>query len=364
MKLINKLLIVFAMIILTLFSVSCVSAQNSVVTNLRYSSRNDKDPPFMRVVVDLSKPVYAEAAMDNEGKNLEIILRNTSKGSIPHQYDDMDHRIIDFATVSEKDDDTYLDFALTQSQKMKNISIFALKADKNAGKPHRLVIDIPIPGAKQTIFETPKINKTEVKKSVLNGKIICIDPGHGGSDTGAIGKLDGNDVYEKTITLEVAKKLETLLTSSGAKVLMTRTGDNDVYAPFADGTTELQARADVANNNNADVFLSIHIDAFSNPEVDGTTSYYTEKTKKDFILASSLNHAVLRNTSIPDRGVRASNLYVNVHTKMPSTLIELGYISNPDRVKMLTKPWASDALAKSLYEGFEDYFKRIEEENL
>ena len=49
---------------------------------------------------------------------------------------------------------------------------------------------------------------------------------------------------------------------------------------------------------------------------------------------------------------------------MPSTLIELGYISNPDRVKMLTKAWASDALAKSLYEGFEDYFKRIKEENL
>lgn len=364
MKLINKFLIILTMIVFTLLSATYVHANNSTVTNLRYSSRNDKNPPFVRVVVDLSKPVYAEAAMDGQGRNLEVILRNTVIGDIPHQYDDMDRRIIDFATISEKDGDTFLDFALSQQQKMKNISIFALKADKNAKRPHRLVIDIPIPGAKQTIFETPQVAKPKTKKSVLNGKVICIDPGHGGSDTGAIGTLDGKDVYEKTVTLEIAKKLERLLTDSNAKVLMTRTEDTDVYAPFADGNTELQARADVANNNNADVFLSIHIDAFSNPEVDGTTTYYTEKTNKDFILASALNRSIIRNTSIPDRGVRQSNFYVNVNTKMPSSLIELGYISNPERVKMLTQSWATDALAKALYEGFVDYFKQIEKEKL
>lgn len=364
MKLINKIFIIFSTILLAFLLGTCAFASNATVTDLRYSSRNDKNPPFMRVVVDLSKPVYAEAAMDDTGKNLEVILRNTQIGSIPHQYDDMDHRIIDFATIVEKGNDTYLDFALSQSQKMKNISIFALKSDANAKKPHRLVIDIPIPGAKQTIFETPINTKPKSKKSILNGKIICIDPGHGGSDTGAIGTFNGNDVYEKTITLKIAKKLETLLSDSGATILMTRTEDKDVYAPFADGNTELQARADVANNGNADVFLSIHIDAFSNPEIDGTTSYYTEKSKKDFMLASAINHAVIRNTSIPNRGVRQSNFYVNVNTKMPSSLVELGYISNPKRVEMLTKDWAIDSLAKSLYEGFEDYFKQIEKENL
>lgn len=71
-----------------------------------------------------------------------------------------------------------------------------------------------------------------------------------------------------------------MLTSAGAKVVMTRSTDKDVYGPWADDDPELQARCDVGNQANADVFVSIHIDSFSNSSVDGTTAYYYPKTAK------------------------------------------------------------------------------------
>ena len=96
--------------------------------------------------------VHAEAAMDDSGKNLEVILRNTSKGGTASQFDNMDKRAVDFATLSEKDGDTYLDVALSKSQKMDDIRVFALRPDSKLNKPHRLVVDIPIPGAKHLLW--------------------------------------------------------------------------------------------------------------------------------------------------------------------------------------------------------------------
>ena len=150
-----------------------------------------------------------------------------------------------------------------------------------------------------------------------------------------------------------------MLTSAGAKVVMTRTTDKDVYGPWADDDPELQARCDVGNKANADVFVSIHIDSFSNGSVDGTTAYYYPKTAKDLMLAQMLHQSTMNLLSIPDRGVRSGHLYVNVNTKMPSVLMEMGYISNPHRVQMLTSNWGPKSIAKSLFKGLVDYFAAI-----
>lgn len=100
-------------------------------------------------MTDLTKAVQAEAAIDKSGKNFEVILKNTQKSFSGSQYD-MDQRVIDFTTVSEKDGDTYIDVALTKPQKIDDIHVFALRPDAKLGKPHRLVIDIPIQGAKKS----------------------------------------------------------------------------------------------------------------------------------------------------------------------------------------------------------------------
>lgn len=350
-KLIRLFLILAA--ILMLPSASGALAKDAQVTALRWTSRNDGNPPFVRIAMDLSKAVHAEAAIDDAGKNFEVVLKKTSMGSVASQYD-MDPRAIDFATLSEKDGDTYLDVALTKPQKIDDIRVFALRPDAKMKKPHRLVVDIPVIGAKQTYtkktssaassspvssYKKQSYNVSSDAKSVLKGKIICIDPGHGGTDVGAIGHIGGKDVYEKNITLSIALPLRDMLTSAGAKVVMTRDTDKDVYGPWADADPELQARCDIANEAHADAFVSIHIDSFSNSSVDGTTAYYNAKSSKDLLLAQMMHQATMNSLSIPDRGVKSNDFYVNVYTTMPSVLMEMGFITNDHRVKMLTSSW-------------------------
>lgn len=370
-KLIRLFLILAA--ILMLPSASGALAKDAQVTALRWTSRNDGNPPFVRIAMDLSKAVHAEAAIDDAGKNFEVVLKKTSMGSVASQYD-MDPRAIDFATFSEKDGDTYLDVALSKPQKIDDIRVFALRPDAKMKKPHRLVVDIPVIGAKQTYtkkassaassspassYKKQSYNVSSDAKSVLKGKIICIDPGHGGTDVGAIGHIGGKDVYEKNITLSIALPLRDMLTSAGAKVVMTRDTDKDVYGPWADADPELQARCDIANEAHADAFVSIHIDSFSNSSVDGTTAYYNAKSSKDLLLAQMMHQATMNSLSIPDRGVKSNDFYVNVYTTMPSVLMEMGFITNDHRVKMLTSSWGPRGIAQSLFNGLVNYFAAI-----
>ncbi|WP_444214482.1 N-acetylmuramoyl-L-alanine amidase family protein [Dialister succinatiphilus] len=370
-KLIRLFLILAA--ILMLPSASGALAKDAQVTALRWTSRNDGNPPFVRIAMDLSKAVHAEAAIDDAGKNFEVVLKKTSMGSVASQYD-MDPRAIDFATLSEKDGDTYLDVALSKPQKIDDIRVFALRPDAKMKKPHRLVVDIPVIGAKQTYtkkassaassspassYKKQSYNVSSDAKSVLKGKIICIDPGHGGTDVGAIGHIGGKDVYEKNITLSIALPLRDMLTSAGAKVVMTRDTDKDVYGPWADADPELQARCDIANEAHADAFVSIHIDSFSNSSVDGTTAYYNAKSSKDLLLAQMMHQATMNSLSIPDRGVKSNDFYVNVYTSMPSVLMEMGFITNDHRVKMLTSSWGPRGIAQSLFNGLVNYFAAI-----
>lgn len=370
-KLIRLFLILAA--ILMLPSASGALAKDAQVTALRWTSRNDGNPPFVRIAMDLSKAVHAEAAIDDAGKNFEVVLKKTSMGSVASQYN-MDPRAIDFATLSEKDGDTYLDVALSKPQKIDDIRVFALRPDAKMKKPHRLVVDIPVIGAKQTYtkkassaassspassYKKQSYNVSSDAKSVLKGKIICIDPGHGGTDVGAIGHIGGKDVYEKNITLSIALPLRDMLTSAGAKVVMTRDTDKDVYGPWADADPELQARCDIATEAHADAFVSIHIDSFSNSSVDGTTAYYNAKSSKDLLLAQMMHQATMNSLSIPDRGVKSNDFYVNVYTTMPSVLMEMGFITNDHRVKMLTSSWGPRGIAQSLFNGLVNYFAAI-----
>lgn len=370
-KLIRLFLILTALLMLP--SASGALAKDAQVTALRWTSRNDGNPPFVRIAMDLSKAVHAEAAIDDAGKNFEVVLKKTSMGSVASQYD-MDPRAIDFATLSEKDGDTYLDVALSKPQKIDDIRVFALRPDAKMKKPHRLVVDIPVIGAKQTYtkkassaassspassYKKQSYNVSSDAKSVLKGKIICIDPGHGGTDVGAIGHIGGKDVYEKNITLSIALPLRDMLTSAGAKVVMTRDTDKDVYGPWADADPELQARCDIANEAHADAFVSIHIDSFSNSSVDGTTAYYNAKSSKDLLLAQMMHQATMNSLSIPDRGVKSNDFYVNVYTTMPSVLMEMGFITNDHRVKMLTSSWGPRGIAQSLFNGLVNYFAAI-----
>ena len=119
----------------------------------------------------------------------------------------------------------------------------------------------------------------------LSGKIITLDAGHGGSDPGAIGS-DGTK--EKNITLAITKAVKELLEKKGAKVYMTRTTDVDVYGPNASDADELQARVNVGEKYNSDLFVSLHINSSVNKNVGGFSTYYYPKTSNDLRIAKSI----------------------------------------------------------------------------
>ena len=190
----------------------------------------------------------------------------------------------------------------------------------------------------------------------LQGKIIVIDPGHGGNDAGAIGPTG---VMEKNVTLKVALELRKLLEAEGAQVIMTRDTDKTVSAKGAKASDieELGARCDVANRNNADIFISIHADSFTRPEARGTTGYYYGKsTGAGQRLADCIRRNLVEQLGTPSRGTQPCNFYVVKNTDMPATLIELGFISNKEEEKLLDSEDGVKRAAQGIFDGIEDYF--------
>ena len=190
----------------------------------------------------------------------------------------------------------------------------------------------------------------------MKGKVITIDPGHGGNDSGAIGPTG---IMEKSVTLRIAKELAVLLRAEGATVYMTRTGDTEVAANGANATDieELQARCDVANSHNSDIFVSIHMDSFSSGEVHGTTGYYyTKGSKNSERLADKIRQGVIDQIGTSSRGTQGANFYVIKHTDMPATLVEVAFISNPQEEKLLDSEDGVKKVAQGIADGIADYF--------
>ena len=195
------------------------------------------------------------------------------------------------------------------------------------------------------------------KITTLSGKIIVIDPGHGGNDAGAIGPTG---VMEKSVTLKVALELRKLLEAEGATVIMTRETDTTVSYKGAKASDieELGARCEVANRAGADIFISIHADSFTRPEARGTTGYYYGKstTGRGQRLADCIRRNLVEQLGTPSRGTQPCNFYVVRHTDMPATLIELGFISNKDEEKLLDSKEGVQKAAQGILDGIEDYF--------
>lgn len=191
---------------------------------------------------------------------------------------------------------------------------------------------------------TPPSSKIELVfyKSPLQNKTIVVDPGHGGSDPGA---TCGN-VQEKDLTLDIGLKLKSLLEQSGARVLMTR--DKDI-------SVNLYTRSGIANEINADIFISVHINAGDSASASGTeTLYYPDPEKK--LLAQAIQKAMVQSLGLADRGiVERPGLVVTRETRMPSALAEVAFITNSnDRALLLTDDFRQKA-AEGIMDGIINY---------
>ena len=187
----------------------------------------------------------------------------------------------------------------------------------------------------------------------LSGKIITLDAGHGGSDPGAIGS-DGTK--EKEITLAITKQVQKLLEDKGAKVYMTRTTDVDVYGPNASDVDELQARVNVGEKYNSDLFVSLHINSSVNKNVGGFSTYYYPKTNNDLRIAKSIQDQLTANFGVDDLGVRQANFYVIKRISMPATLVEMCFISNEKELVLMKGKWFQNKTARLIAAGIEKYF--------
>lgn len=202
---------------------------------------------------------------------------------------------------------------------------------------------------------TYRINQriSQLQQTPLQGKIIVVDPGHGGSDAGAIGP---NNTLEKQVTLTIAQELRKLLADGGATVIMTRTSDRDVsHAGDAD-TEELKARIEIANRADADLFVSIHADAFAG-SAGGTTTYFSNATEHNMHLAQVVQENMVAQLNLYDRGTQQNDYYVLKHAKMPAILTEVAFISNPQEEKLLTNLNFNRKAAFGIFNGIKQHFQ-------
>ncbi len=181
-----------------------------------------------------------------------------------------------------------------------------------------------------------------------NPRLIVIDPGHGGSDTGA----EHGGLREADITLDMARRLRDILIARGWQVKLTRNSDVDVYAPNDSARDELQARVDLANNTGARLFVSIHANAYINSGPYGTTCYIS---KPDDVAFARIVEAHLAADGTKDDGVVKSHLYVTLHTRMPAVLVETAFLSNPGDYALLASSAWRQKVVQEIADGIGQY---------
>ena len=172
---------------------------------------------------------------------------------------------------------------------------------------------------------------------------VCIDAGHGGKDSGAV----GSKTHEKWIALDVAIRVARKLKNSGIDVVMTR--DSDYFVG-------LEERAKIANNAGADLFVSIHCNSSDNKSATGTEVWcYQWENLTIFALAGCIKNRLIARTGFRDRGVKEENFAVLRLTKCPAALVELGFISNPQEEQTMMSYDYQDAASTAIVEGIKEF---------
>lgn len=217
------------------------------------------------------------------------------------------------------------------------------------------------------VIPPPSERVSVVRATQIEGPIrrVIIDPGHGGIDSGAL----RHGVLEKDLTLDVARRLETLLNARGFETTLTRTGDQ---------TLSLAERAEIANREKECVFVSIHFDEGTRAEATGVQTFYAARqaSKNGFLpswlpflqevsstasnfesqsFAGFVQEALVARTRAVNRGTRARQFYVVANVHHPAVLVEGGFLSNDEEIaKLVTEPYR-EQLAVAIGEGIIRY---------
>ncbi|MFD0051613.1 N-acetylmuramoyl-L-alanine amidase CwlD [Actinomycetes bacterium NPDC127524] len=192
----------------------------------------------------------------------------------------------------------------------------------------------------------------------LTGKVIVLDAGHGGPDGGA----NVSSIVEKEVSLAVTLKLRDFLQEQGALVVLTRKNDKDLADKETKGIRmrkqqDLRNRVKLINDSNADLFLSIHLNAFPSSKWKGAQTFYTARYEENERAAQFIQAEIKRNLENTSRSAKIiNNIYLMRNAKKPGALVEIGFLSNPEERGNLINDSYQEKIAASIYKGVLRYF--------
>lgn len=244
------------------------------------------------------------------------------------------------------DMDELIDYTVLVSKDGKNV-VITFETEKKVNNVE--TVTNKVENTVQTDIKTEdatsrgNIDRQEAVK-LQDKKVIVIDAGHGGKDPGAV----FSSVYEKKLNLDIAKRLRKLLQAKGYEVIMTRTTDTFV---------ELEQRANIANTNDVDLFISIHNNSMPTGYSGVMTLYSARDSEEEFSskdLAEVIQKNMLKTLGTKDIGARErDNLVVLNKTTMPAVIVEVGCMSDANELKQLKKATFRQKAAQAIFNAIE-----------
>lgn len=291
--------------------------------------------PWATVEIPLAEPVFFQLEPAPQGSILILDLYGVTSRLNRMDYDPSDSLVREIRWSQADDDRLQLQIFLNSARIWGYQASW--EADSTAGR-YRLLLKIRRP---------PRLEERP-----LQGRVIVLDPGHGGSQPGSTGPTR---LSEKEPNLKLALRLKQRLEDRGARVLLTRS---------ADSTVDLYDRINFAVKQGGEVLVSLHNNALSdgeNPFIKhGSGAYYYQPLSLP--LARTLHHYLLKGTRLRDNGLYYQNLALARVTEMPAVLLETAFVMYPDEEQLLRDDRFLDRIAKSLCQGLEEYFKDCQKE--
>lgn len=288
------------------------------------------------MIITFDAPVIH--SVKREGETLKVTLYNT------YSYNEQQFKKIISKTIFQDTKASLMpkiglsiDIPLPKGAVVKTY----MGADGKAIKVMLNNVSLNVPSKTQPTVKPKKEQKEKIQK-IKGKRTVVIDAGHGGQDYGAIRE----GINEKDINLDVARMISDILAKAGVTIVMTR--DSDEFIALAD-------RVDIASRNEADLFVSVHVNASVKPEINGLETHYYNDNSLDF--ANVVHANMINQVNKKDRGIFKSKFYVINHNHMPAILVEIGFISNDvERGELVTQD-RKQKTAKAIADGILQYLK-------
>ncbi|MFT9487121.1 MAG: N-acetylmuramoyl-L-alanine amidase CwlD [Tepidibacillus sp.] len=209
------------------------------------------------------------------------------------------------------------------------------------------------------LYDVPINDSWSVWSLPLSGKILILDAGHGGPDGGAVSK-DG--IVEKNITLKITKYLQDYLNEAGALVIMTRESDVDLADEHTRGIAnrkleDLQNRVRLTNDSDADFFISIHLNSIPSEKWHGAQTFYYPIRSENEQMSRLIQEQLRINLKNTDRvALPRNDIMVLKYANIPSTMVEVGFLSNPTEAALLNQTEYQQKIAFAIYQGILRYY--------